>query len=106
MYLTQKERNPGQAECTKVTPGALKEPVLAQNVPFGDLGEPRETRFGPDCPDRPGWVELVVTTHFDLVSGLFWALKVPFWPKMSVSLNSHGLILCGTFLLAPKELYT
>ena len=26
----------------------------------------------PTAPDRPGWVEFMVTTHFDLVSGPFW----------------------------------
>ena len=27
----------------------------------------------PTAPDWPAWVEFMVTTHFELVSGPFWA---------------------------------
>ena len=33
----------------------------------------RVDRFGPNYPDWPAWVKFMVNTHFDLVSGPFWA---------------------------------
>ena len=46
------------------------------------LGGLRGTRFGPNCHR---FVGLVITTHFGLVSGLFWAPRGPkrvrFGPK-------------------------
>merc|ERR1712001_562995 len=43
----------------------------------------------------------MVTTHFDLVSGLSWApggpKRAPFGPKCPLALNFHGPILCGNF---------
>ena len=37
------------------------------------LGEPRGADLVPTTPDWPAWVGFMVTTHFDLVSGPFWA---------------------------------
>ena len=55
----------------------------------------------PTAPDWPAWVGHMVTTHFDLVSGLSWApggpKRAPFGPKCPLALNFHGPILCGNF---------
>ena len=84
---------------------------------------PRDTkraRFGPKCPflgsqrssegpqgtdlvhtaaDWPDWVEIMVATHFGLVSGLFWASrdtkrarfgpKCPFWAPKGPYLDAY-----------------
>jgi len=90
--------------------------------PFWAPGGPKRARFGPKCPfwgprrssegpggpdlvptapDWPAWVGHMVTTHFDLVSGLSWApggpKRAPFGPKCPLALNFHGPILCGNF---------
>ena len=51
------------------------------------------------APDWATWVGLMLTTHFDLVSGRFW---VPGGPKRAIwarSLNFHGPIFCDTFFV-------
>ena len=68
---------------------------------YGTPGAPKRARFSPErafwgpggqdlVPTAPDWivyVELMVTTHFDLVSGSFWAHRGPirarFGPKCS-----------------------
>ena len=59
------------------TPGAPKGLILAPKGPCGVPRGPRRAPGGPDLvPTAPNWfiwVELMVTTHFDLVSGPFWA---------------------------------
>ena len=63
---------------------------------FWATRNPKRTRFGPKCPfwrskrssedpqgpdlvptatDWSDWVGIMVTTHFSLVSGLFWATR-------------------------------
>ena len=37
------------------------------------LGEPRGADLVQTTPDWPAWVGFMVTTHFDLVTGPFWA---------------------------------
>ena len=57
----------------------------------------------PTAPDWPALAGHMVTTHFDLVSGLSWApggpKRAPFGPKCPLALNFHGPILCGNFFL-------
>jgi len=90
--------------------------------PFWVPRGPKRDRFGPKCPfwgpqrssegpegpdlvpTAPDWPALaghMVTTHFDLVSGLSWApggpKRAPFGPKCPLALNFHGPILCGNF---------
>jgi len=80
------------------TPGAPKRARFGPEWPFWG---PRRSSEGPQGPDlvptashRPVWVGLMVTTHFHLVSGPFWAPggpkrarfgpKCPFWgPRRS-----------------------
>ena len=55
-------------------PGALKGPVLAQTPLLETLRfwEGLEgSDLVPDAPDCLAWIQLMVTTHFDLVSGPF-----------------------------------
>ena len=59
-----------------------------RKAPFGALevlGGPGEADLIPTTPHWPAWVGFMVTTHFDLVSGLFWAHRGPkrarFGPK-------------------------
>ena len=73
---------------------------------------PSEGPEGPDlvptAPDWPAWVGLMLTTHFDLVSGPFWApggpkrarfcLKCPFWGPRRSSEGPEGPSLV---LIAP-----
>ena len=58
----------------------------------------------PTAPDWPVWVGRMVTTHFHLVSGPFWAprgpKRAPFGPKCPLALNFHGPIL--TWYRAPS----
>merc|ERR1712105_536316 len=79
---------------------------------YGTHGAPKRARFGPEWPfwgprrssDGPGgpdlvppapnwsaWAGLMLTTHFDLVSGPFWAPGGPkrarFGPKCVVSMS-------------------
>merc|ERR1712001_639803 len=90
--------------------------------PFWAPRGPKRDRFGPKCPfwgprrssegpegpdlvpTAPDWPALaghMVTTHFDLVSGISWApggpKRAPFGPKCPLALNFHGPILCGNF---------
>ena len=75
------------------TPRAPKRARFRPEWPFWG---PRRSLEGPEGPDLvptaphwPVWVGLMVTTHFDLVSGPFWASggpkrarfgpKCPFW---------------------------
>ena len=62
--------------------GALKGLVFAPKGPFRDLGGSRRAPDGPDLvPTALKWsygVKLMVTTHFDLISG---PLRVPRGPK-------------------------
>merc|ERR1719201_2241836 len=89
---------------------------------YGTPGAPKRARFGPEWPfwgprrssDGPGgpdlvptapnwsaWAGLMLTTHFDLVSGPFWVPRGPkrarFGPKCPLALNFHGPILCMNF---------
>ena len=81
------------------TPGAPKGLILAPKGPCGVPRGPRRAPGGaelvPTAPDWLIWVELMVTIHFDLVSGPFWAPrgpkrpsfgpKCPFWgPRRSL----------------------
>ena len=80
---------------------------LGQNGPFWGPQGSSEGPEGPDLvPTSPDWPALaghMVTTHFDLVSGLSWApggpKRAPFGPKCPLALNFHGPILCGNFFL-------
>ena len=97
---------------------APKRDIFSQN--YGTPGAPKRARFGPEWPfwgprrssDGPGgpdlvptapnwsaWAGLMLTTHFDLVSGPFWVPGGPkrarFGPKCPLALNFHGPILCG-----------
>ena len=79
-----------------------KGPVLAIKGPFGDLGGPD---LVPTAPHWPAWVGLMVTTHFDLVLGPFWAPGGPkrahFGPNVP---NFHGPIFVGYFLCSKYSL--
>ena len=71
---------------------------------------PSEGPEGPDlvptAPDWPAWVGLMLTTHFDLVSGPFWAPggpkrarfgpKCPFWGPRRSSGGPRGTDLVPT----------
>ena len=71
---------------------------------------PSEGPEGPDlvptAPDWPAWVGLMLTTHFDLVSGPFWAPggpkrarfcpKCPFWGPRRSSEGPEGPSLVPT----------
>ena len=75
--------------------GPFRYPQGAQKGPFGPkqtlelLSAPEEADLVPTSADWSDWVEIMVTTHFGLVSGLFWAPrdskrarfgpKCPFW---------------------------
>ena len=95
--------------------------------PFWAPGGPKRARFGPKCPfwgprwssEGPGgpnliltapdwsaWAGLMLTTHFDLVSGPFWAPggpkrarfcpKCPFWGPRRSSEGPEGPSLVPT----------
>ena len=57
--------------------GGLKRAEFCPEKPF--WGAPRssegpgEADLIPTTPDWPAWVGFMVTAHFDLVSGPFWA---------------------------------
>ena len=58
----------------------------------------------PTAPDWAAWVGIMVTTHFDLVSGPFQVPGGPkraFWPR---SLNFHGPISWATFFCFKNRL--
>ena len=60
---------------------------------------PRGPILVPTAPDWPALVGIMVTIHFDLISG---PLMVPGGPKRAVwawSLNFHGPISCDTFFV-------
>ena len=92
-----------------------KRVCLGPERPFWGLRRSEEGPGGPDFVTTAlKWsdgVKLMVTTHFDLISG---PLRVPRGPKgviLAQSLNFHGPIFGGNFfhrvhsvLLAPKEL--
>ena len=80
------------------TPGDPKRARLGLDRSFWGPRRSSEGPVGPDlvptAPDWPVWVRLMLTTHFDLVSGPFWAPggpnrarfgpKCPFWvPRRS-----------------------
>ena len=52
---------------------------------LGTSEGPGGTDLVPTAPDWPVWVEIMVTTHFDVIAGLFWApggpKRSPFGPK-------------------------
>ena len=111
----------------------LGDQIWSQRPPIGPSGlescSPHtltwyRARFGPKCPfwgpqrssEGPGgpnliltapdwsaWAGLMLTTHFDLVSGPFWVPRGPkrarFGPKCPLALNFHGPILCRNFFL-------
>ena len=84
--------------------GALKETVLARNAPFGSSEGPGGPDLVPTAPDWAAWVGIMVTTHFDLVSGPFQVPGGPkraFWPR---SLNFHGPISWATFFCFKNRL--
>ena len=73
------------------TPRAPKRACFGPNMPFRGTGGPRRA---PGGQIWPVWVRLMLTRHFDLVSGPFWAPggpnrarfgpKCPFWvPRRS-----------------------
>ena len=72
----------------------------------GSWGGPGVTDWVPTAPDWPAWVGLMLTTHFDLVSGPFWASggpkrarfcpKCPFWGPRRSSEDPEGPSLVPT----------
>ena len=77
--------------------------TILQFITFMIMFGPPSIGLVPTAPDWPAWVGHMVTTHFDLVSGLSWApggpKRAPFGPKCPLALNFHGPILCGNFFL-------
>jgi hypothetical protein len=91
------------------TPGAPKRARFRPEWPFWRPRRSSEGPGGPDliptAPDWPVWVGLMVTTHFDLVLGPFWAPGGPkrahFGPNVP---NFHGPIFVGYFLCSKYSL--
>ena len=73
------------------TPGAPKRARFGLDRSFWGPRRSSEGPVGPDlvptAPDWPVWARFMLTTHFDLVSGPFWARGGPkrarFGPKCS-----------------------
>ena len=75
----------------RALPGPQKGPLLAQNAPFGDPGDHRRARFGPNCRRlvRIGWTHGHHTLRVDIrpfcggqgpnlvQKGIFWAKTGP-----------------------------
>ena len=65
--------------------GTPKGPILAPKGPQRDLGGPEGPDLVPTAANGSDWAGIMVTRHFDLVSGLFWAPRAPkrarFGPK-------------------------
>ena len=58
-------------------PGNPKGPDLAQNSPFGGPNRPLRLDLVPTATNWSEWAGIIVTRHFDLVSGLFWPPGIP-----------------------------
>ena len=83
-------------------PSLRKRSKRGKKGPFGDLGGPD---LVPTALHWPAWVGLMVTTHFDLVLGPFWAPGGPkrahFGPNVP---TFHGPIFVGYFLCSKYSL--
>ena len=70
---------------------------------FWGLRRSKEGPSGPDLvPTALKWsdgVKLMVTTHFDLISGPLWVPRDPKRAIWAQSLNFHGPIFLGFFSL-------
>ena len=87
-----------------MTSTAPKRAHFAPESPFWGIGRSSEGPGGPDLvPTAPKWsdgVKLMVTTHFDLISG---PLRVPRGPKgviLAQSLNFHVPIFWGILFVS------
>ena len=101
-----KQQSPRSACTTQRPQGPQKCPFWPKMLLLGASEGPGRPNLVPSAPDWPAWVGLMVTTHFDLVSGPFWAPR----PKMSLlgtlevlggplgnrfGSNSHRLVRLG-----------